>query len=490
MKWEARPTLPPLLREGFGRHMHRAFGLAFSAARQDNLDAGVTRAAAALAEPDLSALLARLERDDPAALTALAVELTIGETYFFRMPQHFAFLRELLREAARARPRGALKLWSAGCATGEEAYSMAIAACEALGPADAARVQILGTDLNPIFLARACAGVYGEWSFREVSPEIRARWFVREEGRFRVLPILKEMVRFSCLNLVSEPALVLGVPAQAAWPSAVDVAFCRNVLIYFDAASSEPVAAAFARALAPGGWLITGPSDGRLQADGLELRAAAQITAYQRVQGGVVAARPSPEPSPEGKRAASRPGLAPPRAPAAPRVAALEAPSLLRVPAPSASLAVAPEASTSEPPLALARRLADRGDMTGALALLDRAVAADALVKDAYLLRATVLSALSDHARAAADAEKAILLDRNAAFAHMLAAVARASLGDLAAAQRSLRNAQKLLLAAAPEAVVPGAQGATASELLAACRDLARGLPGNTAPARKGLAVG
>src|SRR6185436_10387748 len=102
------------------------------------------------------------------------------------------------------------------------------------------------------------------------------------------------------------------------------------------------------------------------------------------------------------------------------------------LPAPSAPLAASPEAAPSESPVELARRLADRGDMTAALELLDRAVAADALAKDAYILRATILSALSDHARAAADAEKAILLDRNAAFAHMLAAVARASLGDRA----------------------------------------------------------
>jgi chemotaxis protein methyltransferase CheR len=448
-------ALRPELREAFAVAVRAAIGLVFPPSRAAALDQGVGRAAAVLGEPDPEGLLARLVAGDPAAREALAVELTVGETYLFRDDDHFTFVRDVaLPEAARR--GGGVRLWSAGCATGEEAWSLAVVAHEALGAA-ARDVTVIGTDLNPRSLERAAAGWYGPWSFRGVDPGRRERWFVPERNGWRVAPELRATVRFAPLNLLDDPA---------AWPAAVDVIFCRNVAIYFDLETVARVASGFARSLRPGGWLVPGPSDPLLPGDlGLAATLRGPLV-YRR-------AEPAAPPRP------------PTRRPSLPRLRPRAAPPGVGAPPRASRPSPAP---TPTPAVERARALADRGDVAGAALLLDAALGADGLDPALYLLRSTVRQAAGDDRGAAADAERAIVLDRTLAFAHVLSASARARLGEVAAARRALRNARALLLPA-DDAPVPLASGQGRASLLAFCERLNRTL-GPAAPPPTGAPRG
>ncbi|APR85449.1 Chemotaxis protein methyltransferase CheR [Minicystis rosea] len=469
----APAPVPAWLRDALAAEVRRAFGITFPPSRRINLDSGLRQAAEMVTADDLGELLHRLERDDPEARRAVVGQLMIGETYFFRYVRHFTLLREILERFRREpieRPR---LLWSAGCSTGEEAYSMAIAALEVLGAEAGAAVRILGTDLNPAALTRAREGLYDEWSFREVPNDVRARWFARQGGRFRVHEAARSLVRFAPLNLIPDGDVVEG--HAEGWPRAVDLVFCRNVMLYFDAASAAQTGAALARSLVPGGLLVLGPADPRLAIDELASVVDDGIIYYQRRSVSLAPSAPSVAPSPPSTPPASRITPIP-----ASRATPVPASRIMTAPSQASTLPPEPRSSpsssrASEPAseLAHARRLADRGEAVAALDLLDRLIAERSLDAEAYVLRALVLSTLSNHARAALDAERAILLDPTSPMAHMLAAVSSGRLGHHEDARRSLRNALKLLARA--DAVDAGA-GASKEELAAAATQIARAL--------------
>ena len=452
-------VLAPTLVHAFAVELRRALGLVFPSTRAEALEVGIGRAAAALGEVPASLLL-RLAAGDRAAIEALAIELTIGETYFFRHAHHFDFLRETLRRIAAGKaPGDPIRLWSAGCSSGEEAYSMAIAALEALGPAAATSVEILGTEVNVECLARARAATYGSWSFRNVEADVLGRWFDDDgAGRLRVAAAPRAMVRFVARNLLDGPPFA---PPPDAWSRGVDVIFCRNVLIYFGQAGIERLTPLLVRALAIGGVMVPGPSDPLLRSPELVVNPTKDLISYTRTAepGAIVAvAAPAVRLASAPPRSAPTPSPTPPPVVAAPIGAVIDR----------------------------ARRLADGGDLVAARALLAGAVARDPLQNEAYLLRAILAQAEGDHVRAAVDADRAILLQSSLAFAHVIAASSRAHLGETESARRHLRNAQRLLLLLGAEESAPGSGGVTARELLHSCRQLDRSLASPRAPRASG----
>jgi chemotaxis protein methyltransferase CheR len=203
---------------------------------------------------------AYLERLDSHAafadeLRELARELTVGETYFFRNSDQFRAVAEVvLPERIAARSASCtLSFLSAGCASGEEPYSLAMLAREQiLDPRWT--VSILGVDLNPIALQKAAAASYSLWSLRETPAETQARWF-RPQGReLLVDPAIREAVRLEERNLsVDDPVLFR--------PETYDMIFCRNVIMYFTLETAQAVVARFSRALVPGGYLFLGHAE-------------------------------------------------------------------------------------------------------------------------------------------------------------------------------------------------------------------------------------
>jgi chemotaxis protein methyltransferase CheR len=175
-------------------------------------------------------------------------------------------------------------VWCAGCATGEEAYSLAIAVRSVLPDVDTWQVTVLATDLNRGYLARAEAGLYGDWSLRDTDSAFKMANFTAEGKRFRVRPELREMVRFGHLNLAED-----GYPSAAGGTTGLDLILCRNVLLYFGQELSQRVVGRLRTALVPGGWLVLGPSDPRpgLLAE-FEMRASDGAVVYRRVDREVV----------------------------------------------------------------------------------------------------------------------------------------------------------------------------------------------------------
>ena len=202
------------------------------------------------------AYLWRLQHEPSAGeITALARELTVGETYFFRNIEQFRALAEVVlpeRMAVDRTPK-VLRLLSAGCASGEEAYSLAMVAKEAITD-PAWEVAIGAVDLNPGALEKAERARYSSWALRETPPDMQRKWF-HADGRDTVLdPAIRRAVKFEAANLASEDPVL--------WqPGTYDVVFCRNVLMYFSPDQMRVAIARIAQSLAPGDFLFLGHAE-------------------------------------------------------------------------------------------------------------------------------------------------------------------------------------------------------------------------------------
>ena len=182
-------------------------------------------------------------------LRALASELTIGETYFFRSPEQLSAFSEValprLIRTDHARP---IRILSAGCSTGEEPFTLAMTLRE-LGPLAPADVSILAIDINPEALAKARRGRYSAWAMRATPPECVEKYFHRERSQFALDERVQAMVRLEERSLAVEDD-------QFWHPHSFDIIFCRNVIMYLSARVVREVIARFARVLAPDGFLF------------------------------------------------------------------------------------------------------------------------------------------------------------------------------------------------------------------------------------------
>ena len=237
-------------------------GLYFPRKRWRELEQGMLNAAGELGFRDAEACIQWLASSplEKHQIEILASHLTVGESYFFREKKSFEILEEhILPQLIRSR-RGTgqyLRIWSAGCATGEEPYSIAMLLSKFLPAVQNWNITIVATDINSRSLAKASAGVYSDWSFRDTSPWIRQKYFKRtEDGHFEILPHIKRMVVFSYLNLAED-----AYPWLCYHTDAMDVIFCRNVLMYFTSEQARNVVAKCHRSLVDGGWLIVSASE-------------------------------------------------------------------------------------------------------------------------------------------------------------------------------------------------------------------------------------
>jgi chemotaxis protein methyltransferase CheR len=193
-----------------------------------------------------------------AELIALLNEITIGETCFFRNPQQLEALRSvvipnILRAKAKL-PLRPLRIWGAGCSTGEEPYTLRMLLLEETKELlNDWTVEILATDLNQRSLAHATAAVYGDYSTRNLTPRYRQKYFLPTGDQLQVNLLARTNVTFSRLNLSDD--------ARITFMKNVDVIFCCNVLIYFDLASKRRVIQHFFNNLLPHGCLFLGRSE-------------------------------------------------------------------------------------------------------------------------------------------------------------------------------------------------------------------------------------
>src|SRR5512136_1207088 len=198
----------------------------------------------------------RYNREKEQELSDIMDILTTNETYFFREAfQLKAFTDEIMPEIiAEKEKRGerSLRIWSAGCSSGEEPYTIAMLLLE-MGCCKGWRVEIIGTDISHRVLQQARRAVYGKSSFRATGETYIRRYFREEDGSFRVVDAVKELVTISHLNLFDQNRLAL--------LGRMDIIFCRNVIIYFDQTAKKRVVEIFYRMMREGGFLLLGHSE-------------------------------------------------------------------------------------------------------------------------------------------------------------------------------------------------------------------------------------
>lgn len=200
--------------------------------------------------------LTRLEQDDDQELVEFTNALTTNLTAFFREPHHFDFLVKTgIPELVKHRPNKRLRIWSAGCSTGEEPYTIALSLHEALPLIRSWDVKILATDLDSNVVSRAKAGIYDQERVNGISTQRLNRWFRKgrdnNAGKVRVAPELQNLITFKQLNLMHQ------------WPmkGPFDIIFCRNVVIYFSKDTQRELFNRYANILANDGYLIVGHSE-------------------------------------------------------------------------------------------------------------------------------------------------------------------------------------------------------------------------------------
>ncbi|MEI8395436.1 MAG: CheR family methyltransferase [Rhodospirillaceae bacterium] len=447
------PILPTTLDPGFGQlkdHIIGLTGLAYYEDKNDALAERVTRRIKQSGTVDCSGYLDLLV-SEPAGrreLDALIAELTIGETFFFRYPEQFEALRTTIlpdcieRNGAERR----LCIWSAGCATGAEPYSLAVLIHELLGPQlDSWDVTILATDINREFLALAKIGRFGGWALRSLSDSRRAELFDEDKGQWQLRNPYRTMVNFAYHNLIS---MTDGGFAPEGY-FGFDIILCRNVLIYFDRETIQALLPRLSESLLPGGWLLVGSSEPNEDFD----RVFTTVNAP-----GTTLYRKSPPASLLPTGIAKQPQ--PPHPVRLPRPLRSVRPPPARRPPPL------PPAAVSNPPsLASIVDCANRGCWDEARRACDRSLAADPMNAVVHYYSALI----HHHNAAPAEAEqsyrKAIYLDRNFAMAHFQLGAILAERADHAGARKALLNAQRVLEALPDVAGLPAGDGLTAGDL-------------------------
>jgi chemotaxis protein methyltransferase CheR len=442
-------------------------GFFLDAGQRRALDVGVAQRAEALhcdREHYLDLLRGPQGREELQRL----IELLLNhETFFFRNRPHLHALQHvLLPEVHRAKPAGLpIRIWSAGCASGEEAYSIAIVALEALGPQANRPVEVIATDLSAAALQRGMAGWYRGRTMQNVAPELLTRYFEPHGDGYLVRESVRDMVRFRQMNLLdSFPDFV----------QRVDAIFCQNVTIYFQAAARRQLIERFYACLPSGGLLFLGFSETLWNIfDGFRTREVGGAYVYykeshsrpkephsrpapqvhkQRATPARKVAQPRPEPHARSARPASKP---------ADMAVLAEARSLLNGGQVSDALDVlrriAPQSPLAVEALNLAARAhADRGDLEQAGAEAIRALEIDSLNDTAYLLLGIVYARQSQWQLSAQQLERARYLRPESALVsfHLAAAYSELGLGEQA--RREYRSTLWKLRDDPPDSLLDG----------------------------------
>ncbi len=385
-------------------------------------------------------------------LDDLLDELTVNETYFFREPAQFEFLRrEVLPTLGESSET--VRAWSAGCASGEEAYSLAMVLTDAgLG----ARARVLATDISREVLGRAGRASYGAWSLRGDGTNAALPHLVREGDCYKVRESIRRMVTLESLNLALDV-----YPSFATGTMGLDLIFCRNVLIYFNRETVRAVANRLAASLSERGWLFTASTDPPLgREDGLEPVVTDQGIFYRR------AGSPSPVTLAYGDGPAE---VSRENAERWDRDPLLNALAEARVDLAQGRYlqAAAKAGQRVDDPAACAlnvRALANLDPDAASRACVG-ALARHPVSAELHYLHAVLLAVLGHDDEAASEARRVLYLDRTLAVAHFLLGSVSLRRGDRETARRCYRNARDLCAARRPEEILALSDGEPAGRL-------------------------
>jgi chemotaxis protein methyltransferase CheR len=492
--------LPHPLLARFSEFVATRIGLHFSEERWHDLARSTRQAAKELGFNNLEECVEQL-LSRPASRTqveVLASHLTVGETYFFRDRASFdALERYVLPELIRSRQASErrLRIWSAGCCTGEEAYSIAIVLARLIPDLHTWKISILGTDINPRFLSKASRGVYKEWSFRDVPPAIKGAFFRRVRDGFEIEPRVKALVTFAYHNLAED-----AYPSLQTNTNAMDIILCRNVLMYFEAARSRQLIRQLTASLIEGGCLFVSS----VEAPQVVLPGVAE----NKFPGAIAFRKTSSPNLPIAGSSGGDPAAGP--ASAAPAADRCEQPGVNSIgvtagdpvardgeaqtePHPEATelyrqgryaeaaerlrQMLEPGATDPHAMALLARTCANQGWLLEAAQWCTRAADADKLNPQWRYLLATIFQEQGEFEAAVTALKRALYLDPNHAMAHFALGNLTRRQGKLKESERHFRNAQAALQRVPPQQVLPESEGITAgrlAEIIASTGDVRR----------------
>jgi chemotaxis protein methyltransferase CheR len=453
----------------------KRIGLNFPEERWRDLIRGIQAASREFGFPDVEKCMEWLLS---APLTKQMVEilashLTVGESYFFRDAKLFeAFEEHVLHPLIDAKRRQGrfLRIWSAGCASGEEAYSIAILLKKVIHDLQDWQSTIMATDINPHFLRKAREGIYSEWSFRGTPVWIREKYFTRtSNGRWEILPDIKKMVNFTHHNLAEDL-----YPSHADNTNVMDIIVCRNVLMYFTPEMATSIVRNFYNCLDNDGWLIVSPYEApvtlssefkavRLPNAILYRKGIPEVLQFENRHG--ANARDT-------AKSPSRSKIEKPlyRHRKAAPVSPLTRKDNRKAPSPAETALKADGAEIAD----LARHYANMGMLPEALEHCNRAISQDKLDPSLHYLLASILQEQGKVEEAVKSLKRVLYLDHNFVLAHF-------SLGNLADIQgrrkdanKHFKNASDILNKAGKETILPGSGGLTAgrlAEIIASMRE-------------------
>lgn len=475
--------------EPFKELLHQRSGLHFSVSNWRLLERGLQRRMQALQIATPRKYLTYLEReaDNRDEFNKLVGLLTVGETCFFRYRSHHdalvhqVFPQLIARNAASQR----LRIWSAGCSTGEEPYSLAIKLLDNFPQLSGWDVQILATDINKRSLRQAREGIYSERALRQAEPRYRERYFRAVDGHFLVEAQARRMVRFAHLNLQAD-----SFPAADSGTAELDLILCRNVLIYFHLETIRQIVARFANCLNPHGYLFLGHAETLQYVSDRFTRHHQHNAFYYQLKAPpapkaalppppAVVSVPVPLPPPRETSPPPQPAptRTPPAPPAKPVVEDLYRQAMLTFDREEFAaadqlfdqiLALQPAHS-----LALIGKgliCANQGQYDEARKWCARAIQYDDLCPDAYLLRGLILDMEEQLDRALVEYQKVLWLDRDFVMAHYLLAKAYGRLAQAEQQGRALRNAIRSLEKQSDQGVIPFSGGLSRPVFLEICR--------------------
>ncbi len=397
----------------------------------------VRKALGTLLEPTGHNLLPKLLEYPPthSLWQELIHAITIGETYFFRNKAQLNALRmdvlpELISQR-RSSGNQQLRFWSAGCATGEEAYSLAMLLRELIPDIDYWSITILATDINLNYLKYAREGVYRSNSFRGETPEVvRERWFTPEDNGYRLHPAVRKMVTFAPLNLVTSD-----YPSFENGTMNLDLIMCRNVTIYFDREVIVEIIPRFYQALHNTGWLVVGHSETVTDIhQGFVPCNFKNAVLYQKQDMEVDTPLPPPV-------IPANPVKPPPSLPL-PKPRPKLPPVVKPKPPPQEEKQQPQEESPLEEALRLARYAADHEHWDEAMEWLDKAEKEDRLQPQVHYLRALVHLQNGENAAAILALRRSVYCDPDFAMAHYTLSELYEKQGNYKEAARHCRQAR------------------------------------------------
>ena len=421
--------------EEFYKMMKSNFGLSFNKENKESIDRKIKDVCDELGFDNItdgvSTLISSYLSED--VIDILARHFLIKESYFFRDPRCFEtlekeilpkFISKRLKEGKRY-----LRIWSAGCAEGEEPYSIAILLHKLIPDIDDWDITLLATDINTDSLKKASTGIYKEWSLRDTPSWVKKEYFIKKGSSYEIIPEIKKLILFNKHNLVKS-----NYPNIMNHTVSMDVILCRNVLIYFDKSISDSVIGKFYNSLSDDGLLILSPAETTFkQMSEYKIKDFEKMICFQKNKLNLKSLIKSQMNTDKKNRKVNKEQI---------------------------------KKKNIEPLMKRVKRFADRGELNEALIECENLLEIENNRADIHYLHGMILRELGYCSESVLALKRTLYLDSSFIVAHIALGSELYRIGKIEDSNRSFSYAYELLISLDPKSCVNYSEGLTAGDML------------------------